>query len=310
MAIYVPYCIQLAGASAVRIGGITNISLPRNLDIAADVTAGSPFTRFTSVRSERPMVSITTLNVQAALGLVGSTALAIKSGGTYTGLEVFYAALDDCGRIASGSVHVKIAFSKGCLVPRVLSGSAAQDAQLTLEFMALSTDGVTSPIAETGSQALPTLPTEERFVIGPMTLESISIDRLQQFSLDFGNTVTAHQLDSAVYPTHISVDSQVPRLTFTGLGLNLFDASIEQGGLEITHNNTEIWFRQRKIGATALEADTAEKHLKLTMDGLAVIDDPLSATNAAAATISGSVTGKYDGTNAPVTITANQAISV
>lgn len=308
MTIYAPHSFKLVGASSVILGSITSMAAPQGNDISSEPTAGSPFPRWTGLRSKRPMFSLTTRNVQAMLSLVGSTSLAIKSGGTYTALELYYAKLDDCGRIASGSVHRKIAFDLGCLVPRVLSCSAGQDAELSLEFMGLSSDGVTSPMSIAGSQALPTLPSDERFTIGPMTLESIDITRLQQVSLDFGNTITSHQLDTAIYPTHVSVDSQVARLSFTGMGVDDFDDNIPEGGLEITHANTEVWFRQRKSGTDALEADTASKHLLLTVDGLGVIDEAFSATANSPGTISGSVVCEYDGTNAPVTITADQNI--
>lgn len=310
MTIYAPHSVQLVGASSVVIGSITSISAPRNNDVSAEATAGSPFPRFTNIRSMRPMVNITTRNIAAALGLVGSTSLSIKSGGTYTALELYYAALDDCGRPAAGSVHRKLSFDLGCLVPRVLSCSAGQDAELTLEFMALSSDGATSPLTVSGSQALPTLPTDERFTIGPMTLESNDITRLQQLSVDFGNSVTSHQLDSSIYPTHVSVDSQVARVTWSGMGLDDFDDTIPEGGLSITHANTEIWFRQRQSGTDALFADTALKHLLLTADGLAMVDEPISATNNSPGVLQGSVTCEYDGTNAPITITADQQITV
>lgn len=310
MTIYAPHSFKLVGASSVILGGISSIGAPQNNDVAADAHAGSPFPRWTSIRSKRPMFSMTTRNVQTVLGLVGSTSLAFKSGGTYTALELYYAALDDCGRIASGSVHRKIAFDLGCLVPRVLSCSAGQDAELTLEAMALSSDGVTSPLSIGTSQALPTLPAEERFTIGPITLESVDITKIQQFSLDFGNTVTSHQLDSAVYPTHVSVDSQIARLSLTGMFPELFTASVPGEGKAITHANTEIWLRQRKKGVTALEADTETKHLLLTMAGLLAVDDAFSASGFAPGTTQMSLTADYDGTNAPVTITADQAIVV
>jgi hypothetical protein len=311
MSLYVLHSIQLAGASAVRIGSITQISLPRNVELSAEATAGSPFARFTSVRSLRPTVSFTTRNIELALALTGSTSLAIKTGGTYTAFEVFYAKLDDCGRIASGSVHTKLSYDLGCLVPRVLSASAGQDAELTMEFLALSSDGVTSPLTITGSQALPALPDDERFALGPAEFEdSVVLDRLQQLSVDFGNTINAQQLDTGLYPYLISVDSQIPTITFNGMGIDDFGGSVAVQGLKIEHAESLFWFRKRRSGATALFADTAEEHLKLTADGLVMIDDPLSASNNAPAAISGTVTCQYDGTNAPIVIAADQAIEV
>jgi len=47
----------------------------------------------------------------------------------------------------------------------------------------------------------------------------------------------------------------------------------------------------------------------LTMAGLAVVDDPTSGNNNSAVSVSGSVTCQHDGTNAPITITVNQAIA-
>lgn len=307
--IWVGHAVQLAGASPVVIGSITNMGLPQGLELSAEPTAGSPYPRITTIRSKRPTANITTRNIQAALALVGSTSLAIKSGGTYTGIEFYQARLDDCGRPAAGSVHRKIAFDFGCLLPRTLSCSAGQDAEISLEFIGLSSDGAASPITITESVALPTLPSDERHTIGPVTLESITIDRLQQLSVDFGLTANSQQLDTAIFPTHIAVDSQVSRVTFSSPGLDQFgDSVIPEGGLAVEHANTEIWFRQRQYGADALFADTAEKHLLLTCSGLAYIEDAMAASGNAPATLSGAVTCRHDGSNAPIVITTDTNI--
>jgi len=257
------------------------------------------------------MVTFTTRDMEAILDLVGSTSLTIKAGGTYTALEVYFALLDDCGRIAAGSVHRKISFAFGCLIPRTLSVSSGQDAEISCEFMALSTDGATSPITISGSQALPTLPSEKRFTVGPVTLGTEVITRIQQMSIDFANSVNAQQLDTGIYPTNLSVDSQIPRFTFSALAPDTFDAAvIPEGGLAITHANTAIWLRQRKAGADVLFADVDTEHIRFTAAGLAHIDDVGASSGNAPSVLSGSVTTLFDGTNAPIVITTGAAISV
>lgn len=310
MALFVLHSIQLAGASAVRIGSITQCSLPRNVELSAEPTAGSPFARFIAIRSLRPQVNFTTRNIELALALTGSTSLAIKSGGTYTALEVFYAKLDDCGRVLAGSVHTKLSYNLGCLVPRQLSAAAGQDVELTMEFMALSSDGITSPLTISGSQALPALPVDERFALGPCELaDAVVLNRLQQLSIDFGNTINAQQLDTGLYPFLISVDSQVPTITFTGMGVDDFNTQIPQGGVVVEHSESLFWLRKRTQAEPSFFIDTELEHIKLTAAGLVMIDDPLSASNASPATISGTITCKYDGTNAPITITPDQRIA-
>jgi hypothetical protein len=309
MALWVAHSIRLVGGSPVILGGLSQIGLPQGVQVGADPMAGSPYARIVQLQSKRPMVSFTSRNIAQILGLTGSTSVTIKTGGTYTALEVILAALDDCGRMAAGSVHRKIAFSLGCLVPRVLSVSAGQDAEITCEFMATTIDGVTSPMSIAGSQALPTLPAEARYTVGPVTLEDIVIDRIQQMSLDFGNTITAQQLDTGLYPREISVESQVPRFTATALAPEKLDsAAIPDQGLQITHANTEIFLRQRDGETSAIFGDTETEHIKLTMDGLAAVDE-ISASQFQPASLSLSVTGEYDGTNAPVVVAVDQYIT-
>lgn len=311
--LYQFHSIRLVGASSVVLCGLTQVGMPQGLDIGADPTAGSPHPRVIHIRGSKPVVNFTTRNIHTLLGLTGSTSLVVKSGGTYTAFEIYLAKVDDCGRPLAGEVHRKYSFAKGCIVPRVLSASSGADAELTADFLCLSADEVTVPVTITDSVALPSLPAvtaEERYTIGPMQLEAIAIDLIQQLSIDFGNTVQHMAFGSAIYPTHLNVDSQVVRMTFTSMMALAYDSlAIPIGGLALTHADTIVWLRQRKQGEDALYADNETEHLKLTMAGLAVVDDPTSGNNNSAVSVSGSVTCQHDGTNAPITITVNQAIA-
>lgn len=310
MALWVVHSIRLTHATTpVILGGLTSVGLPQGVDIGADIFSGGPWPQIVFTRSKRPTVTLTTKNIAQVLALTGASSLAIKTGGTYTGLEVIFAQLDDCGKIASGSVHRKIAYDFGCMFPRVLSVNAGQDAELTVEFISLSSDGATSPITIAGSQALPTLPAVEIFAMHALNLTgSISVGQKTQLSVDFGITANAMQLEDGVYPQLMSVDQTIPRCNFTSHDVAKLDSSaIPEGGLEIAHASSEIWFRKRKPDADMLYGLDAEEHLLLTMAGLAHVEDITGQGNTPAA-LTGMITGEYDGTNNPVTVTLDQAI--
>jgi len=312
MSLYQFYTIQLVGASSVRIGSITQISMPQNLDIGADPTSGSPHPRVVHLRSSKPVISFTSLDVEQVLSLTGSTSLAVKSGGTYTALEVYQAKVDDCGRPLGGSVHRKLSFALGCLIPRTLNVSSGQYADISCDFLCLTTDGLTIPVTITDNVALPALhTTNNRFTVGPIVLGGITLSKVQQFSVDFGNSVSHLAFDSGVYPTHVNVDSQVVRGTFTVMAPEAYAAaSLNPESLELDHSDTTVGLRAYDpSGGGNLLADTDAEHILLTFAGLATVDDALSASGNAPGQLSGSITARHDGTNAPVVIAVNQALS-
>ena len=310
MALWVVHSIRLTHATTpVILGGLTQVGVPQGVDIAADIVSGGPYPPVVYTRSKRPTLTFTSKNIEQLLRLSGVTSLAVKTGGTYTGIEVIFAQLDDCGRIASGSVHRKLAYDFGCLFPRTLSVSSGQDAEITYEFIALSSDGATSPTTLAGSQALPTLPSQDRYAMHALNLTgSIAVGDKTQLSVDFGITANSLQLEDGVYPKLLSVDQQIPRLTFTSHDVTRFDSSaIAEGGLVLAHASSELWFRQRKLDADVLEALTAEKHILFTVAGIAHVEDITGSGNTPAA-LSGVITGSYDGTNAPFTFSYDQPI--
>ena len=312
MALWVVHSIRLVNdPTPVILGGLTQVGLPQGADIAADIFSGGPWPQIVYTRSKRPTVTFTSKNIAQVLALTGASSLAVKTGGTYTALEVILAQLDDCGRIAAGSVHRKIAYDLGCIFPRVLSVTAGQDAEITVEFISLSSDGATSPISIAGSQALPTLPAVETFAMHALNLTgSISVGQKTQLSVDFGITANALQLEDGVYPQLLSVDQLIPRCNFTSHDVARLDAAaIPEGGLTVAHASSEIWFRKRKPDADILYAKTAEEHLKLTIAGLTHVEE-ITGTGNTPAALTGVITSEYDGTNVPVTVTLDQAIEV
>lgn len=312
MGLWVVHSIRLTHATTpVILGGLTQVGVPQGVDIAADIVSGGPFPPVVYTRSKRPTITFTSKNIEQVLALTGATSLAVKTGGTYTGIEVIFAELDDCGRIKSGSVHRKLAYDFGCLFPRTLSVTSGQDAEITCEFIALSSDGATSPTTLAGSQALPTLPGNTRFAMHALNLTgSISVGDKTQLSVDFAITANSLQLEDGVYPKMLSVDQQVPRLTFTSHDVTRFDsAAIGEGGRIIEHASSELFFRKRSLDSDVLFATTDEEHILLTMAGIAHVEDISGSGNTPAA-LNGVITGSFDGTNVPFTVAIEQAIEV
>lgn len=310
MGLWVVHSVRLVHAvTPIVFGGLTQIGIPQGVDIAADVVSGGPYPPVTYTRSKRPTITFTSKNIDQVVALTGVTSLAVKTGGSYTAIEVYFAELDDCGRIKSGSVHRKLSYDFGCLIPRTISATAGQDAEITCEFIALSSDGATSPTTLAGSQALPTLPAQTRFAMHALNLTAlISVGEKTQISADLGITANGLQLEDGVYPKLLSVDQQIPRLTFTSHDVTRFDSSaIAEGGLVVAHAASELWLRRRKTDADVLYAKTAEQHILITMAGIAHVED-ITGTGNTPAALNGVVTGSYDGTNAPFTIATEQQI--
>lgn len=310
--IYAPYAIQLAGGAVI--GGVTRQDLDFGNEITAEALAGSPHARLAMKRGSRSSYKFSTKDVRNALALTGTEGAKVKTGATLTAFNIFEVKLDECGKpIASGTVHRKIACTFGCLIPRRLSVSAGQDAELDFEFFPLSTDGVTFPwvVTTIAIGSLPTLPTtEERYTIGPFAAESITIDRLTQLSIDFGLRAESIMLDSAISPTHLSLSDILPKIEFSGHAVDVYadSGSIGSGGLLSTHTNSVAWLRQRQAGGTGLFADTQEKHMKFTFNGLATVSGLAGDANKPK-TVRGMVDCTHDGTNTPIVLTAQDNIA-
>ena len=289
------------------IGGITQQAINTGTEVRGDALSGEVYNRFQSQVAQKPGASFTTLNIAAALAesaLSGVSIAALTAGFT------MWAQKHAEGGSREGTLsHRKYVFNEGLIVPRTLSVDHQGDASISYDVIA-TYDGTNDPVVITDSQTLTTgLADAERFTMGPVTIESVTIAQVRSFEIDFGINAVTEGADSEVWDRYAHIVSINPTITLRGIDVEwLKAANIPLAGLNATHANTKIYLRKRAAGGTFVTDVTAE-HVKFTAAGLVYVDGAMDASGNEAAEVSLTMPLKYDGTLAPLVITTASAIT-
>ena len=291
--------------SPLQLNGIVETPLRYGVNVEGEALAGDVFPRFKSVTGYRRSAQFRSKHIRDALSNVGVTGVAIVSS-TNTGLT-FYAQKRAAGSTrASGSVHRSYNFSDGILVPTRLTANHQSDAEITYEAFTVSPDGTTDPLTVTNNAALPgTIADNGRFTLGPITLGGTALTGFESVDIEFNVDVPLDGSDSDLYDTLASIENIDPVITIRGLDELTVD-TITKAGLAVTHANSEIYLRKRDNSGTYVADGTAE-HVKFTFDGIAVLDESLSGQPRVGPSIR--INTRYDGTNSPITVTTDTAIT-
>ena len=145
----VAYGVDINGTT---IGGITEQSITTGAEINSEVTAGGTSPQFGELATVATGGQFGGHDIVALLGALGSKGLCI-TGGASPGFGLWTLIKNDCGTIASGSVHRKVVIPNGLIVPRTLTIQQGQRASLTAEVFGIY-DGTNDPIIVTAAVAL------------------------------------------------------------------------------------------------------------------------------------------------------------
>ena len=288
------------------LGGITQTDDDTQTEVANDALSGEVYNRWTAITAQNPVSRWTTKHVAAwlaGIGLGGS-----NIGGLTGGLTYYLQKRAAGGGRASGSVHRSLKVNDGLIIPRRLTVTHGQDAELSYEAITIY-DGANDPVVIADTVSLPTgLTDAERFTLGPVSVGGVTIDHIRSLEIDFGITATPASSDGDIWPTHISIDSIAPMITFRGVDPKWFSSSkVPLSGKAATHANTEIYLRKRAAGGTFV-ADATAEHILLTAAGLARVTNPQSTQGNQPAETGIQITTSYDGSNAPIVIDTTSAL--
>jgi hypothetical protein len=297
------YVLHAVKAGATVIGGITSSELGPGIEVQTDPTDGLQYTTFPTIQAIEPGGSFVTKQI-GAIATLGPTGAGIS---TLTGgLSLYFQKMVDEGmRAASG--HMSQTLTKGLVYPQSLVANHGQDAQLTYTI-AGGDDGSNDAIQVNTSVSLQTLPTEESFGLGTMQVGGVTVGEVSSLNIDFGLRVRGNETDGDITPTAHYIEQVQPviRLTVRDLGLTA-SGSLGMFGTAGTHADTILWLRKR-YEYSKFESDTATEHMKITASGL-LVPEQASASGVSAAEQPLRIQCDYDGSNAPIIFTPNQAIS-
>ena len=272
---------------------------------------GQPYARFQTVPRQGQTVRCTTVALKSWFDQIGVLGLDIST--ITNGINFWTQQFADAGIRKSGSTHRKYNVLEGLYLPRRLSVDD-NNADFQAEFECLvSHDGSSNdPVIITDSQSVPSLPTDdERFGMGPITFTGpLTIDNVTGWDLDFGINAVLEAADGDVFATFPSIETIMPVLNIRTRDITLLKnaSDILLLGKLLGHAATKLYLRRRITGG-AYEINGATKHIKLTIDGHAVVQDAVRVTRSTGSEMQISIPLRYDGTLTPIVITTDTAIT-
>ena len=288
-----------------------SIDAQTNPEVENESTVGSPFAQFAVIKAQRPKIMFASKRAATILALTGLTGVAID--GTNT-LIAYFAAVGANGLPSAGGVHRSYTANRGLLLPRRLSCAARGNVSIDCEALLYSSDGAAHPLAIAENATLPTLPINNVFhTIGPVTLgitgTTFQPNCLQNVSIDFGSGADTLGCGSDLYDMHLQIPRVAPVITISGIDAAAFgSAGVPPVGYPVDHSATTIFFKKRATNGIGFVANGTAEHIKLTVNGVAVVTQHTGqGTSRAEVTIQ--ITTSWDATNAPVTINTASVIS-
>lgn len=297
---------------ATAYGGLTQTDFNTGIQVDRTRTSGSVQVRHQSIAERKYVASWTSKHLKDWLGVCGIGGFEIDAEGT--GVKLYLGKRSHGGKIfVAGANHPKYTVVSGIIIPQRISCQHGQGQSAEISYQLHATyDGSNEPVQGPTLSALPTVPDDdERYGMGPITLPDAKVYAGKlRFELDFGLQVEAFSTDSDVDPTEVSIQSVEPVLTIGGVDPHWFGADyVPADGLELAHAATSIYLRRYKHGGKGFEADGSAKHVKMTVDGLAYLEQLFSASQDGNSETVLKVPLEHDGTNEPVVITTDVAIT-
>ena len=294
--------------NATHLCGITSFRLPIGSQLRGTPTSAIPYPRFISLVRSNPGMEFSTLNVAAALTLVGPMGASIA--GDLGDVAKGYATkFEQAASITAGGTHRSFLFAFGMVLPVGLSCAENGDAEISYVVVGYSNAGA-DPVIITESVSLPASTDTERFTLGDTwTIGAVAIGQPRSLNIDFGITPKSLADAKEIYPSFVWKGSVNPVITATGFDIELLKAAnIPLAGKAGTHANTKF-FLAKRAQAGRLVSDVTAEHIKFTADGMCVIEDGFSVAGQDEGEVSLRMECRYDGSNAPIIVDPASAIA-
>lgn len=297
--------IYAVNVGATVLGGITQQNVSNEEGVGNEARSGEVFPRFVTLRSQDHKATFTTEDVATLLAAAPSAYLdiaALSGGVKLFGQKWLGGATRD-----PASVHVRDAIVQGILALRQLTVGQDGDASLSAEAVA-QWNGTDDPVARTINAAAPAMTDSGRWGLGKITVGNILLTYFTNLTVDFGIVIEPTRKEHEVWPRIVTIREIKPTITIRGINLAQHDpAVIPLLGLSGLHANTILYLRKR-MQHRSFEIDATAAHVKLTAWGRVAVQQMQDGSPDKPSEIEIKITCGYDGTNAPIVTTVNQAI--
>jgi hypothetical protein len=300
------HTIDQVELDATAIGGLTRGSARAGITVHREGSSGDPHARHQSITERKPVASWESYALKSWLSAVGLAGKEIDS--LTSGLKLYLKKVEHGGTRATGSNHIKYTITSGIILPRRLTVRHRQPGSISYDAL-VTYDGANAVIQKTESAALPgSLTDDQRYALGPITWAGQSYVGVKELDLDFGLTEILEGADSDIDDTEAAIADVKPEITLRGINPKWFGASyVPIGGLALGHATTSIYLRRYKAGGE-IWANGQAKHVKMTVAGLAFLEDVFSADHNRPAETALKIPLEYDGTNAQIVFTFDTTI--
>lgn len=279
--------------------GLTNVDYPTNAEVSGN-DSGSLYEEFYAVTGFAPVATLTSKAVTELIGMIGLNGVCVGAGKPVTQVDVISRKMETCQTSLGSTPHLRDRCTAGLLRLGSLSASRGQDATITA-ILDTFTDGTNGPVARTDGVAMPTPLTVERLTLGQLAIAGVVYPEVESVSIEFGVSISEKTPALGfIWPESAGVLTVRPILTLQGRDLSKVTAALLAfTANQATHANTKIQLI-RRANAGAFESFVSTVHTSITMAGLVVPDNLVSASANQRGTHTIRVMGHFDGTNAPI----------
>jgi len=261
-----------------------------------DANSGDVDPRYAAVMSVSPVLSFMTRTI-TALSSFGIAGAEVTTAVAWLQQLVKYG--------TRNATSKKLTIATGFCVPRSLSVSQGQAAELSMDIVALSSDGTTAPVAA-GTGTMATNPTPLAWTLGPIQVNDQAYD-VVSMTIDFGLDVTVEGSEGNVYPTFATLMSRNPSVQFTAKDVD-FRTAVGFDGLAQGATDSVFYLRKMEQNGKRVADGTAE-HIKFTIDDGLFRIDTINAPHGERALTEIALTPISDGTNAIIVVDTASAIT-
>lgn len=284
--------------------GIEEQSIPTGIREIIKAADGQVDPTYAAIMEQDPKMTFRTCHIASFLGLCGIGGLAISST-----VILYFQKTDPSGTRVSGSNHRTATIAAGMVIPRNISAAQGQDAKLTFDVIAISSDGLTAPITFATGVALPTLSgVTELFTLGPLQINGGTTEEgIQSFDFDFGIKEKLMRHGGLVYPVRVHIESREPMAKWKHSDASKL-ATLGLSGTAQGASASIAWLRKMAREATRVANVTAQ-HISFTFyDGIFKVTN-VGGSHPSEQSVDIELKPISDGSNPIVAISAAAAIT-
>ena len=261
---------------------VTQGSAVNEIEVIRERNSGSQYPTYSRSHHRSGTINFTTQNLDLVLAAIGSAGLCFASDAGSPNLiavHLYYGNFD-CDSLAAGG-HIVYSIQNGVIVPRILSCSQGEDAQVTVEVMGIAANSL-PVITKAASGTVPTLTLanyQQRWTLGTHDFLKVdvqtvaAINQKTSVEVDFGVDVESLGADGEDSNSWTAINSVMPVVTIRGLDPNWVDNTgvpnivPVDGGLadleSAANDGSQVAFMARD------QLDSAAKHVLCRFSGTA-----------------------------------------